>query len=233
MRIRGAKTELEEAGLETEGMAESTATLRNEILALSGVDIMIDDSTFKSTYDILDELSKKWQDLTDIQQASITELIAGKRQGQVVSAVMNNFDIARKVVTTSEGSEGSATAEHEKWLDSLEAKINQLAASWESLSQAFLEDDFIANGSVIGEFICDGIYHLLAHPKIFAGHPLFFAKAIKDACLVEAEVEAYSGGKDVAGWHISDLKLYDKPKRLEDFGLTRAPQSWCYVREVA
>ena len=145
MRIRGAKTELEEAGLETEGMAESTATLRNEILALSGVDIMIDDSTFKSTYDILDELSKKWQDLTDIQQASITELIAGKRQGQVVSAVMNNFDIARKVVTTSEGSEGSATAEHEKWLDSLEAKINQLAASWESLSQAFLEDDFIAN----------------------------------------------------------------------------------------
>ncbi len=145
MRIRGAKTELEEAGLETEGMAESTATLRNEILALSGVDIMIDDSTFKSTYDILDELSKKWQDLTDIQQASITELIAGKRQGQVVSAVMNNFDIARKVVTTSEGSEGSATAEHEKWLDSLEAKINQLAASWEGLSQAFLEDDFIAN----------------------------------------------------------------------------------------
>ena len=32
---------------------------------------------FKSTYDILDELSTKWQDLTDIQQASLTELIAG------------------------------------------------------------------------------------------------------------------------------------------------------------
>ena len=27
MRIRGAKTELEEAGLETDGMAESTASL--------------------------------------------------------------------------------------------------------------------------------------------------------------------------------------------------------------
>lgn len=43
MRIRSAKTELESAGLETEGMAESTAELREEILALSGVDIMIDD----------------------------------------------------------------------------------------------------------------------------------------------------------------------------------------------
>ena len=42
MRIRGATTELEEAGLETDGMAESTAKLRKEIKALSGVDIMID-----------------------------------------------------------------------------------------------------------------------------------------------------------------------------------------------
>lgn len=67
---RMATTDLEEAGLDTEGMAESTASLRQEIMALSGVDIMIDDNTFKSTYDILDELSMKWQDLTDIQQAN-------------------------------------------------------------------------------------------------------------------------------------------------------------------
>lgn len=79
MRIRSAKTELEEAGLETDGMVESTAKLREEIMALSGVDILeADGETFKSTYQILDELSAKWQDLTDIQQASITELLAGR-----------------------------------------------------------------------------------------------------------------------------------------------------------
>ena len=100
MRIRGAKTELEEAGLETDGMAKSTAELRKEILALSGVDIMLDDNTFKSTYDIMDELAKKWKELNDIQQASITELIAGKRQGNVVSSLMSNFDIARNVLET-------------------------------------------------------------------------------------------------------------------------------------
>ena len=69
MRIRGAKTELEAAGEDVEGMAESTAKLREEILALSGVDIMLDENTFKSTYQIMDELSVKWKDLTDIQQA--------------------------------------------------------------------------------------------------------------------------------------------------------------------
>ncbi len=143
MRIRGAKTELEEAGLETEGMAESTAKLREEIMALSGVDIMLDENTFKSTYDIMDELSAKWQDLTDIQQASITELIAGKRQGNIVSSLMENFDIAREALESSENSAGSAMAEHEKWMESLEAKVKQFTAAWEELSLVFMDDSFL------------------------------------------------------------------------------------------
>ena len=74
MRIRGADTELQQAGLDTEGMAESTAKLRQEVMALSGVDIMKNENEFKSTYDILDELSTKWADLTDIQQAKFLKL---------------------------------------------------------------------------------------------------------------------------------------------------------------
>lgn len=143
MRIRGAKTEMEEAGLETDGMASSTAKLREEIMALSGVDIMLDNDTFKSTYQIIEELSAKWKDLSDIQQASITELIAGKRQGNIVSSLMENFDIAQAALETSQTSAGSAMKEHEKWLQSLEAKINQLKAAWQGLSQAFMKSDFL------------------------------------------------------------------------------------------
>lgn len=69
-----ADTELQQAGLDTEGMAESTAKLRQEVIALSGVDIMKNENEFKSTYDILDELSTKWADLTDIQQAKFLKL---------------------------------------------------------------------------------------------------------------------------------------------------------------
>lgn len=149
MRIRGAETELEEAGLDTEGMAESTAKLREEILALSGVDIMLDDDTFKSTYQIMDELSTKWKDLTDIQQASITELVAGKHQGNVMSSLMQNFDIARQALDVSLNSEGSAMAEHDKWMDSIQARVNQLKAAWEGLSQSFMGSDFL-KGSISG-----------------------------------------------------------------------------------
>ena len=115
MRIRGAKTEMEQLGLETDGMAESTATLQKEILALTGVDIMKDKNTFKSTYAILDELATKWSDLTDIQQASVTELIAGKRQGNIVSALMTNFETAREATQTAVESQGSALREQENY----------------------------------------------------------------------------------------------------------------------
>lgn len=141
MRIRAAKTELEDAGLDIEGMAESTAELRAEIFALSGVDIMLDENTFKSTYDILDELSKKWEELEDIDKASITELLAGKRQGNVFDSVMSNFDIARDALSTSLTSEGSAMAEHAKWMESLEAKTKEFKAAFEELSQTILDDD--------------------------------------------------------------------------------------------
>ena len=161
MRIRGAKTELEEAGEETDGMVDSTAKLREEIMALSGVDIMLDANNFKSTYQIMDELAAKWQDLTDIQQASITELIAGKRQGNIVSSLMNNFDTARDALETSLNSSGSAMQEHEKWQQSLEAQINKLKASWQSLSQAFLSSDFLKGALDAVIKLVDGLTGLI------------------------------------------------------------------------
>ena len=143
MRIRGADTELQQAGLDTEGMAESTAKLRQEVMALSGVDIMKNENEFKSTYDILDELSTKWADLTDIQQASLTELIAGKRQGNIVSSLMTNFDVARKSLQTAlNDADGSGERELEAWNQGIEASISHLQASLQKLSVDTISSDF-------------------------------------------------------------------------------------------
>ena len=143
MRIRGVTTELEEAGLDTEGMATSTAELRASVEAIAGVDIMQDDDTFKSTYDILDELSLKWQDLTDVQQASLTELLAGKHQGNIMESLMSNFDIAREALDTSLNSSGSAEAELSKWLESIEAKTEQFKSSFQTLSVDLINTDLV------------------------------------------------------------------------------------------
>lgn len=142
MRIRSAETDLEEAGLDTEGMVTSTAKLRKEVLALSGIDILKDKDTFKSTYQILDELANKWSDLTDIQQASVTELIAGKNQGAVMSALMSQFDIARQALNTAmNDSEGSAERELTNYQKGIDYSLERFKATFQEFSTSVLSSD--------------------------------------------------------------------------------------------
>lgn len=61
----------------------------------------------------------------------------------VFSSLMANFDTARAALDTSLNSSGSAIAEHAKWSESLEARLNKLKAAWQSLSQTFLNSDFL------------------------------------------------------------------------------------------
>lgn len=80
---------------------------------------------------------------------------------------------------------------------------------------------FLGNGKVIGEFICNRIYGLA---------PLNHAPddVEQQACLTREEIVRYLKGVGY-GWHISDLKIYDKPKELSDFGVSHSFQSWGYV----
>ena len=82
LRLRGTKVELEEAGLDTDNMAESVSTLRDKLLALTKgkVDIMFDENNFKNTTEILREMSQVWDEMSDIDRASALELMGGKRQ---------------------------------------------------------------------------------------------------------------------------------------------------------
>lgn len=145
MYLRAAKTEAEEAGESTDGMAESVSELREEILQLTNnkVDIQIDEDTFKSTYQILKELSEVWDDLTDITQANILEMIGGKRNANVVSALLENFTIAEEALNTSATAAGSALAENEKHIDSIEGKASKFNATFQELATTLIDSDFV------------------------------------------------------------------------------------------
>lgn len=106
-------------------------------------------------------------------------------------------------------------------------------------------------GMVVGEFVCTGFTNVRWLHKIVPdedgdGFTRIYATdcdALKKACISQCEVARYAGGKnDIFGWHISNLKVYDKPKLLSDFKrwngtkswstlerLKRPPQSWCYA----
>ena len=95
------------------------------------------------------------------------------------------------------------------------------------------------NGKVIGEFVCDKMYGI--YYSMYPHDPLVFEEIgtlnrpdlQEKTCLSEIEIDDYLNGNNGFGWHISDLKIYDKPKELSEFGLTRPFQSWGYVNGKA
>lgn len=201
MYLRAAKTEAEEAGESTEGMAESVSKLRKEILALTSgrVDIQLDENTFKSTYQILKELSKVWGDLTDITKANIMEMIGGKRNSNVVASLLNNFADAEAVVEVAMNSAGSALNENEKYLDSINGKVAQFQAAFEKLSASFVNSGLVKGvvdgGTAILETLTAIIDKLGSFPALIS--------------TITAAVTAYSGakGKNLGIFDVVDGKV--------------------------
>ena len=92
----------------------------------------------------------------------------------------------------------------------------------------------IANsqGKVIGEYVCDKIYEYLYDEHI--GYPTsahevdcnfhdcgegywITSEDFDKICLSQDELLSYGKGKTLYGYHITELKLYDKPKELFKF----------------
>ena len=68
------------------------------------------------------------------------------------------------------------------------------------------------NGNVIGEFVCDKI-------ETLPSNTVFNAPALySQSCLTREEFFEYAADNTVYFWHISDLKIYDKPRDLSEFG---------------
>lgn len=87
----------------------------------------------------------------------------------------------------------------------------------------YTSDNFL-NGKVIGEFVCDCIYEI---------NEPYLTWLEEQSCVDMNDIAIYKGEKDlIYAWQITQLKVYDKPKALSEFNLTRAPQSWCYVEEI-
>lgn len=146
MYLRAAKSELEDAGESADGCANSVSELRSELKSLTGVDIMIDNKNFKSTYQILKELSQVWDKLSDVTQANVTEMIGGKRNANAISAILNNFDVAESAMESAANSAGTAWEENSVWMDSIQGRLAQLDASFQVLSQDVLSSGLLKTG---------------------------------------------------------------------------------------
>ena len=160
-RLRGADAELKEMGEDTDGMVTSTSKLRDLIKGMTGFDIMKDDNTFKDVYDIVVGIGEKWDSLSDVNQASLLEKLAGKNQSNALAAALANVDTIKKAYGEATNAEGSARKEQERVTQSIQYSINQAKASLEELSNDVLNSNFL-KGAIdnVGKFV-DLLDHLV------------------------------------------------------------------------
>jgi hypothetical protein len=159
LRLRGtesAKKELEESGEDVTDYTTNVSKLRESLIELSkvsannfeGFDILRDDGSYKSTYQILLGIGKIWKDIGreqgDLAQANMLEKMFGKNRAQIGAAILQNPDILESAYNDSKyNSLNSAQNELDTYLASTEAKIKQLQETYNQLWSNTLSSDFV------------------------------------------------------------------------------------------
>ena len=142
-------------------MVESTSKLQALIKGMTGFDIMESDGkTFKDIYDIIIGIGEKWNDLSDINRASLLEKLAGKNQSNALAAALSQVDLLKKAYGEATDAEGSAREENSKFQQSIQYSIDQTKAKLEELANDTLNSNFLkgaidAGGKLIE--VLDGI----------------------------------------------------------------------------
>lgn len=166
MRIRGMKGELEELGEEVDSSANSISKVQTQILNITKgtskpVNIFDDSGEFRNYYDIMEDISSVYDELSSTDKASLDEILFGKMRANQGAALMKAFQSGQvqKAYETAANSAGSAAKEQEAWMQGLEASMASFDAAWQHLSTSMVDSGFIGKiingGTDVVEFFAD------------------------------------------------------------------------------
>ena len=85
-----------------------------------------------------------------------------------------------------------------------------------------------SGGQILAEFIMDSPMQV---------RPAEWPELVNDACVTMDVAEEYANGKPVWFWDVTNMIDYCSTKgyrvrNISEFGLKRAPQSWCYAWDL-
>ena len=161
LRVRASEgdgdaiSELEEMGEEIDDLTVATSSLREKLLSLTGVDIMIDDHTFKSYYDQLYEISQVIDDLSDTSRANVLETLFGKNRSAAGAALLSGMKESADAYQDALHSAGSATKEYQTWMQSADAASQRFANTLTETYQSIINGNTVRDLTNLGTAVLD------------------------------------------------------------------------------
>ena len=106
----------------------------------------------------------------------------------------------------------------------------------QSHSTFYFTEDSLSNlnGKVVARFKAKAEvinYDHNEYEQWFATHSMNEWELYERSGLDYAQLDDYLTDGQGTALHIEELEIFDKPKTLADYGLKRAPESWCYAKE--
>lgn len=128
------------AGKATPKLQDMMMTLTKGRVSLTDVN-----GEFKSTYQIIKDLGTVWNDgtLKANEKALILQEVAGKHQANVLASLLSNAKDLDKIYEDSKNSAGSAYLENQRFMDSINGRLNALKENAKGIFLDLSNTDFL------------------------------------------------------------------------------------------
>ena len=158
----------------------ATDKKRSEFFHGLGVDLKTSDGKMKSTYQIMNDLSKVWGKLSKQQKSDAALYAAGKEHSNQFTGMLDNWKTVQKAMRESQGQvnlvdkgHGSAFQEFEKQQQSVQFHLATLKNSWTQML-----NDVVGGREGLNKIVDTGtsvvnVLDNLANNKIFKGAAMF------------------------------------------------------------
>lgn len=147
------------ASFKDDETGETIVKLAEDLQKL-GVQATDSSGQIRSTFDILMDLSKVWNDLDRNTQLSLSEKIGGKRQSNYVSAILSDTKELQRAFELSQNSAGSATQEFEKYQESIQYSVDRLKEQMNELYTNMVNSDFLKGFAETGVSVLNTLNNL-------------------------------------------------------------------------
>ncbi len=162
LRIVGteeSEKELEALGEEVDAFVKDTNSKKQQIIAdytavasngFKGFNILDDNGNYKNTYEILSGIADIYKEIVEQDKklgtnhaTALVEELAGKNRSSIASAILSDPEQLKAVKESAENADGSAQEELDKYLDSIDGKLEQLTNKAQELASVTFDSDFL------------------------------------------------------------------------------------------
>lgn len=113
------------------------------VLNSLGIQLRTSKMELRDFADVLDDIAERWVSLTTVEQNAIVTALAGTRQRNTATALLNSYSTYKSALRDQENAQGKADRKYQAYEDSIEFQKQRLANAWEYISSKMKQSAMI------------------------------------------------------------------------------------------